>query len=139
LQFKVLYIIMNISKTKEQINLRKQSFGYAFEGFKVLWSSEANFRIHLLISILVLGLSYVLKINTIEWMLILFCIGIVCSAEAFNTAIEHLCNLNSKEIKSEIKIIKDISAFAVLFLAIISIIIGFMIFLPKVISLFTSI
>ncbi len=130
---------MNILSIKEQIYFRFQSFGYAYEGFKVLWSSEANFRIHLIIFVLVLGLGFVFKINLLEWMLILFCVGIVFSAEAFNTAIEHLCNLNSKEINPEIKVIKDISAFAVLFLAVISMIVGIIIFLPKVLYLFSSI
>lgn len=139
MQYKVLFIIMNISKTKEQISLRKQSFGYAFEGLKIMWLSEINFRIHVFISLIVFCLGIMLKINRSEWIGVLFCVGLVISAEAFNTAVEHVCDLTSKEIRPEIKAIKDISAFGVLFLAIISIIVGFIIFLPKVIQLFTLI
>jgi diacylglycerol kinase len=129
---------MNISKTKEQIKHRKQSVGYAFAGFKVLWKSEINFRTHVIISLLVFCLGFIFKLNNLEWIGIVFCVGMVISAEAFNSAIEHLCDLTSNEIMPEIKIIKDISAFAVLFLAIISSVVGIIIFLPKIIHTFNT-
>jgi diacylglycerol kinase len=130
---------MSITNFKKQIILRKQSFGYALAGCKGLWLEEMNFRIHVIISVLTLSFGFLLKINLTEWVGILICIGLVLSAEAFNTAIEHICNLNTKEIKPEIKTIKDISAFAVLVLAIISMIVGIIIFLPKIYNTFTSI
>ena len=130
---------MNMYKIKKQFIHRKQSFSYAFDGCKVIWLTEINFRIHVFISLLVFCLGFVFKLNYTDWIGILFCVGIVIGAEIFNTALEHLCDLTSKEIMPEIKLIKDISAFGVLFLAIISSIVGFIIFLPKVIYLFTSI
>lgn len=130
---------MNIKSNKKQLIHRKHSFSYAFDGCKVIWLTEMNFRIHLFVSLLVLCLGFVFRLNNLEWVGISLCIGMVISAEIFNTAIELLCDLKSKEFMAEIKVIKDISAFGVLFLAIISIIIGIIIFLPKVIYLFSSI
>lgn len=130
---------MNIGSIKKQYIHRKQSFSYAFDGFKAIWLSEINFRIHVFISLLVFCLGFIFRLNNLEWVGISLCIGMVISAEIFNTALEHLCDLTSKEIMPEIKLIKDISAFGILFLAIISSIVGFIIFLPKVIYLFSSI
>ena len=113
-------------------------FKYAYDGLKVVWLSEINFRIHVFISMFVFCLGLILKLNTIEWIGILLCVGVVIGAEVFNTAIEHLCDLISKEIRPEIKVIKDISAAGVLILAIISTIVGCIIFLPKVILTFSS-
>ena len=118
---------------------RKQSIMYAIAGLKVIWISELNFRIHIIISLLVLCAGFIFKLNPIEWVGIILCLGMVLCAEIFNTVIEHLCNLASKEIMPEIKVIKDISAFGVLFLAIISSIVGIIIFLPKIIYIFKSI
>jgi diacylglycerol kinase len=130
---------MNTLEVNKLKYSRKQSIINAFAGFKVIWVSEINFRIHIIISLLVLCAGFIFKLNTIEWVGILLCIGLVLGAEIFNTAIEHLCDLTSKEIKPEIKAIKDISAFGVLFLAMISSIVGIIIFLPKIIYIFKSI
>jgi diacylglycerol kinase len=130
---------MNTLEVNKLKYSRKQSIINAFAGFKVIWVSEINFRIHIIISLLVLCAGFIYKLNTIEWVGILLCIGLVLGAEIFNTAIEHLCDLTSKEIKPEIKAIKDISAFGVLFLAMISSIVGIIIFLPKIIYIFKSI
>jgi len=124
---------MNISKAKEKINLRKQSFEYAFAGFKSMWQLEINFRIHTIISMVVVCLGFILKINNVEWIAVVLCSASVLSAEIINTAIEQLCDIISKEKRSEIKLIKDISAASVLILAVGSIIIGSIIFIPKVI------
>lgn len=130
---------MNTLEVNKLKYSRKQSILHAFDGFKVIWVSEINFRIHIIISLLVLCAGFIFKLNTIEWVCILLCIGMVLGAEIFNTVIEHLCNLASKEIKPEITAIKDISAFGVLFLAMISSLVGIIIFLPKIIYIFTSI
>lgn len=117
----------------------KQSIIHAFAGFKEIWMSEINFRIHIIISLLVVSSGYIFKLNTTEWVGILLCIGLLLGAEVFNTSIEHLSNLYSKEIMPEIKVIKDISAFAVLFIAMIMCIVGIIIFLPKIIYIFKTI
>jgi diacylglycerol kinase len=123
---------MNISNTKQQISLLKQSFGYAFAGLKASCISEINFRIHVIIALYVLCLGIVFKLNNYEWIAIILCIGMVIAFEIFNTVIEHLCDFVSIDIRPEIKVIKDMSAAAVLLVAAMSVLIACIIFLPKI-------
>jgi undecaprenol kinase len=129
---------MNISKPKEQIKFRKQSFYFALAGYKAIWLSEINFRIHIIITLIVIFAGVILKLNMVEWIVVLISVGMVLTAEIFNTTIEHLCNLISTEIRPDIKIIKDIGASGVLVSAVISAITGVIIFLPKLILIFSS-
>jgi diacylglycerol kinase len=71
-----------------------------------------------------------------EWLFILSALFLVLLTEAFNTTIEKICDEITLEHKESIKRIKDISAGAVLLAAIYSLVIGSIIFLPKVTSLF---
>ena len=81
-------------------------------------------------------LGGVLKINSIEWLIILGCSMLVLSLELMNTAIEKICDLITKDIHPVIKVVKDISAAAVLIAAIGSLFTGVIIFLPKLLNLF---
>ena len=114
-----------------------KSFGFAINGLRLCWK-EPNFRIHVLVSSLVLALGYWLTISATEWVLVLLCMGMVLSLEMLNTAIEHLCNLVHAAQHPVIKVVKDVSAAAVMFAAIISVCCGLIIFLPKLIFLFQN-
>jgi diacylglycerol kinase len=106
-------------------------FKYAYDGLKVA-SQESSFRIQLMITTTVILLGIIVSISLIEWIVILLLIGMVLSAELFNTVIERICDLFSAGwLLTEIKIIKDISAGAVAVLSIIAVIVGLIIFLPK--------
>jgi diacylglycerol kinase len=111
---------------------RLKSFTYAFNGFKILFKEEHNARIHAAIGIIVLMLSIYFGLNINEGMAILFSIGLVFSAEIFNSAIENLCDFVSPQWNDKIKKVKDLSAAAVLLCAIIALIIGSVIFVPKI-------
>lgn len=115
--------------------LRKliKSFKYAFSGLNIGIKKEQNMQIHILAVIVVTILGIVFKIDKTEWMICLILFGIVISAELFNTAIETVVDISMPEINEKAKIAKDVSAAAVLILAIISIIIGGIIFIPKII------
>ena len=106
-----------------------KSFVHALQGGKVVLR-ERNFQLHILAAILILLLGYVVGISHLEFTILLLTIGVVWSAEAFNTAIEILCNRVNSEYDSQIKIIKDVSAFAVLIVAMVALVIGVMIFWP---------
>jgi diacylglycerol kinase len=112
------------------------AFKVAFRGIGSFFRTERNGKIHLAISIFVVILSTLLKISATEWMFVLMSIAIVIVSEMLNTAVEKVCDLISKTDHPEIKMIKDISAGAVLFASIMSIFIGCIIFLPKLFSLF---
>ena len=73
-----------------------------------------------------------LKINTTEWIICILLFGLVISMELMNTAIENTVNLITKEKNQQAKIAKDVAAGAVLASAIVSAIIGLMIFVPKI-------
>jgi diacylglycerol kinase len=112
------------------------SASHALNGIIVFFSTERNARIEGVAAILALGLGVWLHISFVEWCLVLFCIGGVLSAEAFNSAIERLSDLHTREHHPEIGKIKDIAAGAVLILAIISSGVGIIIFGPKLFLFF---
>lgn len=110
------------------------SFKYAFEGILQAYVGEQNLKIHTVIAILVIIFGFILKISYTEWLVCLVLIGLVLMAEFFNTSIEYLVDLASPEIHPLAKATKDTASAGVLMMAIISAIIGLIIFVPKLIS-----
>ena len=112
-----------------------RSFSYAFDGIKTAFKQEPNFQIHITIGILVIVFGALIGINISEWLLLLYAIFFVLILELFNTSIEAIVNLVSPDIHPKAKVAKDVSAAAVLLAALQAVIIGFVIFLPKVTGL----
>lgn len=110
----------------------RNSFKYAFEGIVEAYKAEQNLKIHFFIMTLVIIAGFIFKISAMEWMVCLLLFAIVISLELVNTAIETTVDIAMPEINEKAKYAKDIAAGAVLFSAIISVIIGLIIFLPKV-------
>ena len=111
-----------------------RSFKAAFDGIYSTYKKEQNIKIHTIISLIVIVGGIVFKINYIEWLVCLVLIGFVLMAEFFNTAIEYVVDLASPEIHPLAKAAKDTASAGVLMMAIISAIIGLVIFLPKLIE-----
>jgi diacylglycerol kinase len=107
---------------------RLNSFGYAFKGLLFLIRQEPNMLIHLLVAIVVVITGILKHLGKGQWIAIAFAIGIVWICEAFNTAVELLCDLYSKEYNNTIKMIKDISAAAVLVSSLTAAAVGIIIF-----------
>ena len=129
----------NIMKNKRKmVELRRKrkklrnSFKYAFQGIQEAWKTEQNLKIHFMIMALVIIAGFIFKISLMEWMVCLLLFAIVISLELINTAIETTVDIAMPEINEKAKYAKDIAAGAVLFSAMISIIIGLIIFLPKI-------
>lgn len=120
-----------------EIKMKKliYSFKYAFEGIFTGFKQEQNMKIHVAIMLLVIILGVVLKISALEWIICIILFGVVISAELFNTAIEQTVNIAMPEINEKAKIAKDVSAGAVLIIAISAAIIGLIIFVPKIMVL----
>lgn len=116
-----------------------RSFAFAWNGIKLCFALEKNFRIHALLTVIAIILAFVFHVSTIEWIVIGICIGFVITMEMLNTAIEKLCDVVQNEFHPGIKKVKDIAAGAVLVSAIISLITALVIFLPKIIMYFKSI
>ena len=110
---------------------RIKSLGFAFEGLRSFIKKEHNAWIHLIATIAVVIMAIVLKINAIEAIALTFSIGFVWASELFNTAIERTMDFVSKERNLQIKVIKDLAAAAVLISAIAALIIGCIVFIPK--------
>ena len=109
-----------------------KSFGYALKGIAELLMSQANARIHLLAIIVVSIAGFYYRINAEEWRSVVFAFAIVLAAEGFNTAIEYLTDLVSPEHHPLAGKTKDVAAGAVLICAIGAVLIGGIIFLPKI-------
>lgn len=112
-----------------------ESFAFAFDGLGEVFSREPNFKIHIIIATAALILAWILKLSGVEWLILLFTIASVLILELINTAIEELVDIISPETNEKAKVIKDVSAASVLIAAVVSIIIGLVLFLPKIISL----
>lgn len=100
-----------------------------------MFKEEHNSRIHLVIALLAIALGWFLKISMIEWCTISILIGAVFASELFNSALENLADHISPEKHENIKKAKDQAAAAVLVFSIVSIVLAFMIFLPKIYQL----
>lgn len=105
-----------------------KSFIYAIHG---LWSAiddQRNLKVQIAVAILVVGAGFYLSIAPLEWCIIILCIAFVIGLELVNTALENLVDLVTLERKPLAGMIKDIAAGAVLFVSILSLIIGIIIF-----------
>ena len=119
---------------KMEVKKLINSFKYAFEGIASSFRSERNMKIHVIIMIIVIIWGIIFKISAIEWIVCTILFALVISAELFNTALETIVDMVMPEINEKAKLAKDISAGAVLILAIASAIAGIIIFLPKIVE-----
>jgi diacylglycerol kinase (ATP) len=110
-----------------------KSFKDATNGIINTIPTERNLKIQVIAMICVIAVGLIVKLSNFEWIVCIILFGLVISAELINTAIEKTLDYINKEDDERIKFIKDASAGAVLVLAIASVIIGLIIFIPKLI------
>lgn len=123
---------MNLkSKDKRKFS---SSIKYCLEGINFVITNESNFKKEIVIGIITLLLSYILKISRIEFIIILIMIALVLTSEIINTSIEKVVDLYTKDYNNLAKIAKDVSAGSVLVMSIFSLLVGVIIFLPKIIN-----
>lgn len=123
---------------KNRKNPLYESFGYAFEGIWTGIRKERNMKIHCLAIIFVMLAGTLFHITATEWCICLLLFALVAALELVNTAVEAVVDLVTEEKKPLAKIAKDTAAGAVLFAAIVSVIIGCIIFLPYLLELFSK-
>ena len=112
-----------------------KSFKYAQAGAAHALQTQRNLWIHLTIGVLVLGAGYWLKLSNIELAIVVLIVTFVLVAEMFNTALEETINLIKPEVHPMAALVKNLAAGAVLLAACGAVIIGLLIFLPRVIRL----
>ena len=110
------------------------SFVYAFRGVAEVFCREQNFKVHTLMGILAILLGFSFRVSPWEWCVLAVVIAMVTASEMMNTAIEKLCDVAEPNQNETIRVVKDISAGMVLICAIGSLVVGIIIFLPKIIA-----
>ena len=109
-----------------------KSFIYACRGIYQALKYEANMRVHLFAAVSAILCGIFLRILPYEWLMLLLTITLVIFAELMNTALEANVDLVTKQRKPEARIAKDVAAGAVLVTSLNALIIGMIIFLPKI-------
>ncbi len=117
-------------KTSSFFRSRIQAIKIAFEGIRAVLLTQPNVKVYLFFSLAAVAAGWILKITRQEWILLAITIGLVWAAEAFNTAVEELVDLVSPDQDPRAKIVKDVSAGAVLISALLSIVVGLLLFGP---------
>lgn len=112
------------------------SISHAISGIKLSLKAEKNMFVHFFIMLVVIIFGMVFELNTNEWIICIFLFGLVFALELVNTAIENTVDICSPEFSNKAKIAKDTAAGAVLVVCIIAVIIGLIIFMPKIFYFF---
>lgn len=111
---------------------RLKSIKYAVTGAYLLIATEASIQVQVSIALIMTGLGFWFHLSATEWILQLLAIGLVLVAESLNTAIEKMADFVHPDYHKKIGFIKDIAAGAATFAALIAVITGFIIYLPKI-------
>lgn len=123
--------VLNDKRTKRSIG-----FSSAWYGLREVLKTEQNVKFQFITACFVVLAGIIFQLALIEWAIIILTIGFVIVSEIVNTAVERLMDYVKPEIHPLAGMIKDISAGAVLLSAIISVIVGLIIFLPELYELF---
>lgn len=113
------------------------SFRCAFRGIFQAFKTERNFKLHVLAMAIVMLLAWYFKLSQQEYLVLIITVMIVIITELLNTAIEYTVDLACGNRYSELaKYAKDIAAGATLIAAMGAVIIGCIIFLPRIVLLY---
>ncbi len=115
-----------------------KKFSAAFSGFWIVIKEEKSLWVHLSVSLAVIIFGIIFELSTLEWAIIIFSIGLVIGFEILNTAIEYIVDIVSFEYSIKAKKIKDVAAMATLFVTLIAVAIGCLVFIPLFIELLDS-
>ena len=111
-----------------------RSVMFASQGLKQFFSRERNAKIQSVFGVTAIILGITVSLSSFQWLLVLFCIGLVISLEMINSAIENYCDLVTTDFHPGIKVIKDVAAGAVLVASLMSLVIGLIIFIPALVK-----
>lgn len=125
---------MDRKMKKLSLKYQLKSFGWAFKGLSVFFKTEVKAKIHTVALVIVILTGFYFKITLIEWCLVIFASGLVILSEIFNTILEITADTLPDKFDMKRGIIKDMSAGAVLLSSFLSVVIGLLIFIPKIIE-----
>ncbi len=118
------------------LNKLIDSFEFAKQGIYYAFKTQNSFRIQILCAILSIILAIFFRFNRFEWMILIFTICAVLSAELLNTVIETIVDLYTNEFHQKAKLAKDLSAGVVLLTCMFAVAIGLILFIPHFITVF---
>ncbi|MBI9064362.1 MAG: diacylglycerol kinase family protein [Marinilabiliaceae bacterium] len=124
----------SLSTNSTFIKQRIASFKFALMGFKWLMRTEPNARFHLLATLMVLILGYILHLSTFEWLWIFLAVTLIFMAELLNTALEYLADALHPEHHPKIGKAKDMAAAATLLAAIFAVLTGIIVLGSKLLT-----
>lgn len=132
---------MRIDERKKLRGIKrlKSSLAFAFDGLKHAYKNEQSMTVHIIITVLVIICGIIFRLNSLEWIAVVFCIGIMMCLELVNTSIEAVVDLVTEKYNEKAKVAKDVAAAVSVMFSFTSIIIGLIIFIPKVIEFIRSI
>ena len=110
---------------------RLRSFRHAFAGLLFVLRSQHNAWLHGVVTVLALVLGVAVRLSADEWCLLVLAIAVVWVAEAFNTGLEVLADTVVPERHPTVKIAKDVAAGAVLLASLGALVIGCLLFVPR--------
>ena len=111
----------------------------AINGMFFLLKNEEAIKVQSFVFLIVIALGFYFEITTKEWIIHIILIGFILTTEALNTVAEKICDLINPKYDERIKLIKDISAGAVSFAVLSSLIILVIIYFPYIKQLINSI
>ena len=109
----------------------RAKFGDAFRGLKLGVRGHSSFFVHFFAAALVLAAASVFRCEPLEWGVLLGCIGLVLTAELFNSAVETLFRGLDDATKERVWPALDVAAGAVLLASLTAVAVGLLVFLPK--------
>jgi len=112
-----------------------EKFRDAFRGVPLGVWGQNSFYAHFVVAAFVIATAVVLRVSTIEWCVLVLCITVVLTAEMFNTALEHISREVTGEFSQRIRDALDIGSAAVLMAAVGSVVVGTIVFLPRMLQL----
>lgn len=121
-----------MTKKESFLTKRLRSIGYAFKGARLLINNEASIKVQFAIALLTAAAGFFFHISSTEWMVQLLAIALVMGLEGINSAVEALADFVHPDYHKKIGLVKDIAAGAVFFAAFFAIIIGLIIYIPKI-------
>ena len=126
----------NIAEKKAWREVKyREKFKNAFRGLYVFVKTTRHLSVHVISALIAIVSGFYFQISSVEWALVVFAIGIVFITEALNTAIEIDIDLTSPEYHPYARDTKDVAAAAVLLSAFMSVVVGLIIFLPKILNM----
>jgi len=121
-----------MAKKEHFIIKRLKSVGYAFKGAYLLITTEASLKVQFFIGVLMTLAGFYYQLSTTEWIIQILTIALIMALEGINTAIEEIADFVHPDYHKKIGLIKDLAAGAVFIFAIAAVIVGCIIYYPKV-------